>query len=137
MIYLNCGVKGSGKTKILIDLANEKLRDAKGNLVFIDSNHEISRALNRNIRFIALNEFNVDNLSKMNGLISGIIAKDYDVESIFVDGLLKNTSESLEDSNQFFEDLEKISDEFDVDMYINISSHKDLVPDFLRKYNFI
>lgn len=137
MIYLNCGVKGSGKTKILIDLANEKLRDAKGNLVFIDSNHEISRALNRDIRFIALNEFNVDNLSKMNGLISGIIAKDYDVESIFVDGLLKNTPESLEDSNQFFNDLEKISDEFDVDMYINISSDRDLVPDFLRKYNFI
>ncbi|MEG2353524.1 MAG: hypothetical protein RSB70_02655 [Clostridium sp.] len=137
MIYLNCGVKGSGKTKILVDLANSKVKEAKGNMVFIDVNHNIARALSGKLRFIDLKEFNVNNLSRLYGTISGVIAKDYDVESIFIDGLLKSTVETLEESESFFKDLEKLSGNFNVNMYINISSARDSIPNFLKGYKFI
>ena len=137
MIYLNCGVKGSGKTKILVNLANEKVKQANGNLVYIDSSRDMTFALNNNIRFVDLSEFRANNLSKIFGIVCGIIAKDYDVEGIFIDSLLRITKEDLKDSKEFFEDLDKVSENFHIDLYINISSSMEKLPDFLRKYEFI
>ena len=59
MIHVFCGRKGSGKTKALIKLANEKVDEVKGNIVYIDDDTKAVLQLSSKMRFVATNEFNL------------------------------------------------------------------------------
>jgi len=90
MIQVFCKEKGSGKTKALMNLANSKGNSSKGNLVYIDDDTRGLLRIHKNIRFICSKDFNIHNYKDFYGFICGIISKDYDVESIFIDGVLSD-----------------------------------------------
>ena len=43
MIGFVCGVKGSGKTKKMVDMANGIVNDALGKVVFVDDDNKIKQ----------------------------------------------------------------------------------------------
>ena len=53
MIQVFCDQRGAGKSKKLIQMANEKAVDNKGHIVFIDDDRRAMFELHRNIRFIS------------------------------------------------------------------------------------
>lgn len=134
MIQVFCKEKGSGKTKALINLANSKVSDCKGNLVYIDDDTRVLRLIDKQIRFICSNEFNIHNYKDFYGFICGIISKDYDVESIFIDGIFNNLSNDEKDVSGILSKLEYVSDKFNVDFYANINWEENNIPDTIKKY---
>lgn len=134
MIYLYCGKKGSGKTKALIQLANEKVKESKGNLVYIDDDKKMSYELDRNIRFISTEELNLENFGNLYGFICGILSEDYDIDTIFIDGLLNIIHGDINETENLLSKLERITNESDVDLHVNVSYRKDELPEFIRKY---
>ncbi|WBW98765.1 hypothetical protein [Oceanirhabdus sp. W0125-5] len=135
MIQLYCGRIGSGKTKSLIKLANEKVSKRKGNLVYIDDDDKMSYELDRNIRFISTDEFGLKNYDEFYGFLSGAISEDYDIEEMFIDGLLKITSSSIHECEELLKRIQWLSDKFEINMHINISIRIDEIPEYLNSYN--
>lgn len=88
MIRTVIGNKGSGKTKRLIDLANESLKTETGNIVFIDDNTRYIYDLRHEIRFINISEYDIDNADKLYGMVCGMLAVNYDISLIFIDPLM-------------------------------------------------
>lgn len=134
MIQVFCKEKGSGKTKALINLANSKVNERKGNMVYIDDDNKMLLKVDKNIRFICASEFNIHNYKDFYGFICGIISKDYDVESIFVDGVLSDICRDKHDVNEILSKLDYLSEKFKIDFYVNISWRENNIPDTIKKY---
>ena len=134
MIRVIYGEKGMGKTKILIDTANNMALEGKGDVVFIDDSNQLMYDLKSKIRFINVSEFPVTSQAGFLGFISGIVSQDYDIEGIFIDGLnyiVKQKADELED---LFDNLKAISEKYQINFFITVNVKTDEVPEFLKEF---
>ncbi|WP_461613689.1 hypothetical protein [Clostridium sp. Marseille-QA1073] len=134
MIHVFCNKKGSGKTKALVSLANDKVLKAKGNLVYVDDDRRMVFELDRKIRFICAEDFKVDNAKDFYGFLCGMIAQDYDIEAIMIDGVMNGVISSLEEMKKLFYKIEYLTQEFNVEFFINISGDPRQLPDEIKRY---
>ncbi|GCD11882.1 ATP-binding protein [Clostridium tagluense] len=134
MIHVFCGRKGSGKTKALIKLANEKVHEVKGNIVYIDDDTKAVLQLNSKMRFVATNEFNLKNNNDFYGFLCGMLSKDYDIDTIFVDGVFNIVDDKLEHTAQLFSKMDSLARKYNVDFYVNVSCEYKTPPEFLKDY---
>lgn len=133
MIKLIAGEKGSGKSKNVVKEANNLVEEAKGSFVFIDDDNRIMYELNHKIRFINISEFPVETTSEFLGFVCGLISNNYDIERIYVDGIFNTESMKEEEMVKWFEEVEKLSDTFDVNFIVTLTYDEQL-PEKLKKY---
>lgn len=133
MIHVFCNKRGSGKTKALINLANEKVLESKGHVVYIDDDKRPLLELDRKIRFIDTGDFDLKHEDSFYGFLCGIISEDYDIDTIFIDGLFNIVDMDLNDAAHLFYQLEKIIDKNHIECFININGENE-VPEFMRRY---
>ena len=131
MISLIYGAKGSGKTKRIIDAANDSVTASNGNVIYV-SDRAYSGQLNRDIRFIDSTEYGISNSCAAMGFLKGILASDNDITDVFVDGLARIADSAVADMGDFFNELEKLSLSDKVDFTVTVSL--DVLPEFLKKY---
>jgi hypothetical protein len=134
MIHVFCNKRGSGKTKALINLANDKILNTNGHVVYIDDDKRHLFDLHRNIRFIATNDYNLKDYNCFYGFLCGVISEDYDIDTIYIDGLFNIVHGNIKDAAHLFLDLERLSREYNVEFYINVNHEEQEIPDFIRKY---
>ena len=87
MIKLIYGPKGTGKTKKLIDSANAEAQTAKGLSVFITNTKRYMYDLNRAVRFIDVNDWDIAGEDALCGFVKGVAACNGDNEHIYIDGV--------------------------------------------------
>ena len=134
MIRIIYGKKGSGKTKKIIDAANEAVKSSTGELVFIDDDNRYMYDLRHEIRFVNATEYDVSSPDTFMGFICGILAGNYDMKQLFIDGFLRLVKSEMADPEPFFVKLEDITHRHGVDVVISASAKDDTVPEFLKKY---
>lgn len=134
MIKFILGAKGSGKTKIMIDMANEAVKAAKGDIVYIDRDRNHSYNLNKSLRFIETGDFQLDNLKTFYGFLCGIIAQDYDVETIFIDGQKLIAVAQEKCMEEFLINLKKLEEKFQVNFVLTCSRTENEVSDIVKQY---
>lgn len=134
MVKFILGAKGSGKTKRMIDMANESAKTSDGNVVFIDRDRNHIYDLNRSIRLIDTGEFQLENLKSFYGFICGVISQNFDTEKIFIDGqkIINNAEDDC--LEKFIQNLEKLSKKFEVEFVISCSRSVEGIPEFLKSY---
>ena len=89
MIQAIYGKKGSGKTKRLLDMANDALKVEHGDIVFIDDDKRYMYDLRHEVRFVDASEYGVKSADMFLGFISGMLAQNFDVTAIFIDAFMK------------------------------------------------
>ena len=130
MVYLLTGQKGSGKTQKMIELANQKAKACDGNVVFIKNSHNDTYSVPFDIRAICMDDFpSIRNIDAYTGFIYGMISCNSDIEVIFIDGILKQTSVSLENIPRFVDRLSNISKKHNVDFYVSVSADREGLKD--------
>ena len=87
MVKFLAGLKGGGKTRKLIDMANENVAVTDGHLVFIDDDKRHIHDLHRDIRFVETEKGLLANYREFVGFILGILSQNNDITHIYVDGL--------------------------------------------------
>ena len=109
MIKLLIGVKGTGKTKTLIEETNQALADSKGYVVCLERGTKLRSNINYQVRLINTDDYLIDDASALGGMVSGIIAGNSDVTDLFVDSALKICGNDVAAFDAFLLDLEKIT----------------------------
>lgn len=132
MVLFVLGPKGSGKTKWLIDNANEDIRKGNEHIVFVDVDDKHIYSLDRSVRLINAMEFHIDNIEALYGFLCGIIASNYDIEKIYVDGIYKILSLKAEELERLTERLKTIGSEFNTKFYIGLDLEFHEVPEHLQ-----
>ncbi len=134
MIKIITGKKGSGKTKHLIEEANESVKRAKGHIVYIDLNSSHMFQIDYRIRFTNMKDYHVDDEAGFYGFLSGIIASNYDIEAIYVDGLIEITNTSPAELEEFFKKLGKLELKYNVSFIFTFPQGEEPLPDYLNEY---
>ena len=120
------GHKGSGKTKQMIDLANDQIETSKGSVIFINKNHRLMYDLKYRIRVICMEDFeHITNCDEYIGFLYGIISLDHDIETVYIDSILKHADFSLGDLPEFIDRLKKISKNYGMDFVVSLSAEKE------------
>ena len=133
MLKLIIGEKGKGKTKILLDKANTEIMTAHGNIVYVDKCKQHMYELNRRVRLIDISDYPVKNKDAFIGFLCGLLSQDNDLEQIYLDSFLQITRVSREDAAALLEEIEQISQAFDVTFVISITVTKEDLPEEMHK----
>ena len=134
MIKVIYGAKGTGKTKIMIDSANEAVKEAKGHLIFITDSKRGMYDLERDVRFIDVSEYDVAGEASLCGFIKGVIAGNNDNEYVYIDGVVRIAGKPVQELAAFFYMLDKVSKTNDLTITVSVSAEKEELPDFVAKY---
>lgn len=128
MISVIYGAKGSGKTKRIMDACNEAADKASGQVVFITDNNG-SLGVNANVKFINVADYGVRNTYELSGFIKGMLATNFDIQGVFIDGLSRLLTVGADGLKPVFDAMEKCTD---VNFTATVSADK--VPQYLEKY---
>jgi len=127
------GLKGEGKTRRLIDMANNEAKTADGNLVFVDDDKRHIHDLHRDIRFVETGRGLVSSCREFTGFLLGILSQNSDIQHIYVDGLNNIVEEVSNDSLlRLWARLENIAKVDDVNFTITINMDKESLPDEIK-----
>ncbi len=133
MIKLITGKKGTGKTKILIDTINDEVKATNGCLVCIEKGSALANQINFRVRKLDTNFFNVDSYDNFFGFIAGLIAGNYDIKEIYVDGIFKIAGREYEDFATMLDKVDAITKE-DVTVVFTVSADNSELPTGVTKY---
>ena len=89
MIQVIMGLKGSGKTKKMIDSINETIASAQGDVVCIEYGNHLTYDINYRVRLVSSKEYGINNMDKLKGLLSGLHAGNFDITNVYIDNLYK------------------------------------------------
>ena len=89
MINVIMGLKGSGKTKKMIDSINEVLATANGDVVCIEYGKKLTYDVNYRVRLVDSKEYGIANSDMLKGLLSGLHAGNFDITHVYIDNLYK------------------------------------------------
>lgn len=134
MISVIFGKKGSGKTKKIIDLASQAVTNPNGDIVFIGDDNRYMYDLSHEVRFINASDFKLNDTRMLFGFLNGIIAGDFDVDLIFIDGFLKIVRTDLNQLESFFTDLNILSEKMNIKFVISVSGDPATTPDYIKQY---
>ena len=135
MIKIHIGLKGSGKTKKLIDDVNGAISIEKGNVVCITEGNRLMHDIDRSARMINTEQFDIKNFDMFVGLLSGIIAQDFDVTHIFIDSVFKSVpNATMADLDELIAAIEKLEAKFDTSFTLMVSADASEASDVVKKY---
>lgn len=137
MIKLITGAKGSGKTKRIIDMANDNVETTKGDIVFITDTDRYMYSVRPQIRLI-----NVEMLKKngmttedaLIGFIKGVLAGNNDIETLYIDGAHRILNKPVKEMEDFFNDVYDTAKTTDTKFVLTVSENEENFPAFLDKY---
>lgn len=132
MVQLVCGHSGTGKTRRMIVMANSAIDNIHGRMVFLEANNRHIFDLDYRIRYINTKEFGLNNEDEFQGFVCGVIATDYDIEQVYIDGLYKIAKSGKERLEPVIERLDYLSKTFDVNFIISVNHDIEDIPEGLR-----
>ena len=135
MIKIHIGLKGTGKTKNLINDVNGALALEKGNVVCITEGNRLMHDIDRKVRMINTEQIDIKNFDMFVGLLSGIIAQDFDVTHIFIDSVFKSVpGESMATIDELISAIEKLEEKFDTSFTLLVSADAAEASELVKKY---
>jgi len=135
MVRLIMGLKGSGKTKKLIELVNDAVDSEHGDIVCIERAAKLMYDIPHKVRLIDASEYDFNGYDFFKGFISGLYSANYDITHIFIDNVLKIIDRDVDgEAEDFFEWCEKFGLKQHVKFTITISVDINKATDRIRKY---
>lgn len=132
MITLIVGKKGSGKTKKLIQLANDAVKASSGNVVCVEKGAKLTYDIDHKARLVDIEQYSVAGFDALFGFISGICAGNYDVTDIFVDSTLKITGDDMEQLAAFVQKLDALAKLSETKITLSISADVQDIPESIN-----
>lgn len=133
MIKLLIGKPGVGKTKDIITNANKAGLNSKGNVIFIGESNESILEINHDVRYINISDYPITSSNQFISFIYGIIGADYDIESIYLDGISNIYIMTSEEICDWLEKIKVIADKYEIKFEISITIDGDL-PECFNTY---
>ncbi|MGN1135473.1 MAG: hypothetical protein ACI4SF_04570 [Oscillospiraceae bacterium] len=133
MVKIITGKKGTGKTKILIDMINDASKKSDGYVVCIDKSEKLRYDIPTNVRIVDTDANNIYSFEAFYGLVAGLVAGNYDIKEIFVDSILKVGGADFEALGAVLNKIDKLTAS-DVSVTFTVSAELADLPESVSKY---
>ena len=133
MIKLIVGPKGAGKAKTMIDMINDATQATSGNIVVIEKSMKLTTEINHKARLLDVDEYDISGAQMFYGFVAGVLAGNYDITELFVDGLLKVVDHNMDEAAKVLAEIDKITAN-NVEVVVTVSANADDLPPEIKKY---
>ncbi len=134
MVNLILGIKGSGKTKRLIDLVNSAVESSNGNVVCVEKERLLTYDINYRARLVETDHFGVSGYDAFYGFLCGIVAGDHDITDILVDATIKIGGKDYAALAEFLKKVSALSKLAEQDFTFTISADESELPAEIFEY---
>ncbi|MCL2564124.1 MAG: ATP-binding protein [Oscillospiraceae bacterium] len=135
MVKLIMGLKGSGKTKQMIELVKKAVAEEHGDVVCLEKGPKLTYDIPHKARLISITQYNFGSYEFLKGFISGLNASNYDVSHVFIDSLQKIVdTEQESDLEAFLNWLDRMSEKESIKFTITFSAEPSLFSEGIRKF---
>ena len=135
MVQIIMGLKGSGKTKKLVDLVRAAVNGETGDVVCIEKERKLTFDIPYQARLIEAGTYDIGTYEFLKGLICGVHAGNYDITHFFIDNFYKLVDDkSPEELERFLAWLEPFSNAENISFIISVSADPETMPESIRKY---
>ena len=132
MIHLIMGLKGSGKTKKLIDAINAAANEANGDVVCIEYGRKLTYDVTYKVRLVDSKEYGINSSEMLKGFISGMHAGNFDITHVFIDNLYKTIGNAA--GEEFVAWAAKFAAENNMEITMTISDDIADAPEAIKQY---
>lgn len=137
MVNLICGNKGTSKTSRIIEKANADINTAKGLSFFISDTDRYLYDINRNIKVVNVQDFEINDDVKLLAFIGGVVASNLDITNIYIDGVSRIAGKEADDMQDFYDKLGILADKYSLSITVTVRAEISDLPDFLSEYKII
>ena len=135
MLKLIMGLKGSGKTKRLVDMVREAVNEETGDVVVIEKERKLTFDIPYQARLIDAGAYDIGSYEFLKGIICGVHAGNYDITHFFIDNFYKLVNDkSPEELEKFMAWLNKFSEQEKISFVVSVSADVESVPESVRKF---
>ena len=135
MVSIIMGLKGSGKTKKLVELVREAVNEEAGDVVCIEKERKLTFDIPYQARLIDAGVYDIGSYEFLKGLICGVHAGNYDITHFFVDNFYKLVNDkSVDTLVSFLAWLDAFSNAENISFVISISADPAEMPESVTKY---
>ena len=135
MVQLVMGLKGSGKTKRLIEMVNAALQEESGSVVVIEKDKKLTFDIPYQARLVFASDYSIGTVEFFKGLLSGLHAGNYDITHIFIDNFVKMMpGVSEQDIEEFLVWLDAFSKKENVNFTVSLTLNPDEVSEKIKSY---
>ena len=135
MVRVIMGVKGTGKTKQMIDLINAAVNVENGHVLCLAKDNKLMYDIKSDIRLVAANEYTINGYDGLMGFVSGLYASNYDITHIFIDSLTKIAGGDVDvNTEKFLDWLEKFSEKNGIKFTVTITADESTATEGIAKY---
>ncbi len=135
MVKLIMGLKGSGKTKTLVDLVVKAVAEENGDVVCIEKDKNLTYDIPYTARLINASEYGINSNNLLRGFICGLHAGNYDITHVFIDNFYKllddASAEAVADLLDWMDDFSKANS---MNFTITITDDAENVTDRIKRY---
>ena len=135
MLQLIMGLKGSGKTKRLVDMVREAVGQETGDVVVIEKERKLTFDIPYQARLIDAGDYDIGSYEFLKGIICGVHSGNYDITHFFIDNFYKLVNDkSPEELERFMAWLDRFSVQEKISFVVSVSADPESVPESVRKY---
>ena len=134
MIHVIMGLKGSGKTKKLLDSIHEAVANATGDVVCIEYGKKLTYDVNYRVRLVDSKEYGISNPCMLKGFLSGLHAGNFDITHVYIDNLYKTIGEDKAAGEEFIVWCAKFAAENNMEITITLSEDPAAVSEAVKQY---
>jgi len=134
MIHVIMGLKGSGKTKKLIDAIHAAVAEAHGDVVCIEYGRTLTYDVTYKVRLVDSKEYGICSSEMLKGFLSGLHAGNFDITNVFIDNLYKTIGNDKAAGEEFITWCAKFAADNSMEITITLSEDPAEVSEALKQY---
>ena len=134
MIHVIMGLKGSGKTKKLIDGINAAVAQASGDVVCIEYGKKLTYDVTYKVRLVDSQEYGIKSVDMLKGFLSGMHAGNFDITHVFIDTLYKTIGADLNSAEEFITWAAKFAADNNMEITVALSEDPANASEAMKQY---
>ena len=134
MIHVIMGLKGSGKTKKLIDSIKDSVVNAHGDVVCVEYGQKLTYDLPHKVRLVDSKEYGIKNPDMLKGLLSGLHAGNFDITNVYIDNLYKTIGNDRAAGEEFILWCAKFAEANYMEITVTVSDDPALASDEIKAF---
>ncbi|MBQ8797644.1 MAG: hypothetical protein IJZ56_05575 [Oscillospiraceae bacterium] len=134
MIHVIMGLKGSGKTKKLVDSIKECVANANGDVVCIEYGQKLTYDLPHKVRLVDSKEYGISNPDMLKGLLSGLHAGNFDITNVYIDNLYKTIGTDRAAGEEFLLWCAKFAETNSMEITVTVSDDAELASEEVKAF---
>ena len=134
MIHVIMGLKGSGKTKKMIDAIQAAVAEDHGSVVCIEYGKKLTYDVSYKVRLCDSKEYGINSVEMLKGFLSGLHAGNFDITDVFIDNLYKTIGQDKAAAEEFVAWCAKFAADNNMEITMTISEDPATASEAMKQY---